>query len=520
MKKLGWAVAVAFFAVLIGMSQGWAATKDLLVIKGEYDRIENVLTALGFAERMDVVPDDEAIKTMNFSNYKALFINCDYDGITDKPDQALLNKVRDYVHGGGMLYVTDDAANFLQSWDTEIGYSIIYDSDSFHSGNWETVVADAALKAKFSSDRFDASGNIIIHHTYDNGEPIVNSGSASVLLKNAANVSNTEATANQVQAIDFRPSKGGRVVYTTFHNHPEDVAPVPADGDDYIAYQNVLTVMRYICGSLGTATEQDVLLDRLGAGVSDLVGNPQGGPFSDLADAGWSFQVENQTPLTFAVYAATVASSGSAVHVAAATDPIFTLTAPDGHTHRAQGNPAAAPVVFHVTGQSGLWKLQCTENASVVSASRSTTGMVLAGTFGTASSEPGGTTVVPTKIDFTVSGTQIEVGKSKTVLVTFTPSNTTERNLVWKVGNDLIAKVEKSGTDTYKVTGLLKGSTYLTATSAADSNVSKTVAITVVGDGSSPNGSKKDDSGGGGCDGLGLGVLALFALAGMVLRKR
>ncbi len=517
MKRFGWMAAVAFFAVLAGLSQGWAATKDLLVIKGRYDRIENVLTTLGFAERTDVVPDDEAIKTMNFSSYKALFINCDYSGITDVPDQALLDKVRDYVHGGGMLYVTDDAANFLKSWDAEKGYTIQYDQGSFGVGNWKTVVADAALKAKFSSDRFDASGNIVIHHSDDNGEPILNPGSASVLLKNAAGVGNAEATADQVQAIDFRPAAGGRVVYTTFHNHPEDSAPTPEDGDDYIAYQNVLTVMRHICGSLGTATEQDILLDLLGADVSKLVGNPQGGPFSDLADAGWSFQVENQTPLTFAVYAATAASSGSAVRAAAATDPIFTLTAPDGQAHRAQGNPAAAPVVFHVTGQSGLWKLQCTENASVVNSSRSTTGMVLGGTFGTVSPEPGGTVVVPTKIDFTLSDTQLKIGESKNIPVTFTPSNATERNLVWTVGDRLIARVEKSGTDLYSVTGQLKGSTTLTATSTADGGVSKTVTITVVGD---TSGTSDTRDSGGGCDDLGLGALMLFALTGMVLRKK
>jgi hypothetical protein len=364
-----------------------ASSKDLLVIEGGYDNIEGILETLGFKERMDVVPDNPGILVgLNFGDYKALFINCDYGKTTDRPDQALLDRVKAFVEGGGMLYVTDDSANFLKSWDTEMDYTISYDSGNFKGGNWKTTVVDAALKAAFPADRFDANGSVIIHHTSDNGEPILDPGRAAVLLKNAADPQNSSAVPGQVQAIDFKPAAGGRVVYTTFHNH-HGAPPTESNGDDYIAYQNVLTIMRHICGSLGTAAEQEALLRALGASATDVIGNPQGGPLSSLLSARWTFDVSTTASdqLTFALYAATGSVSARVQSAQADDQAVFTLTAPDGSAQSVYGDPTQAPVVFHAAKQSGqLWSIQCAD-PGVISDQQVVTGMALAGRFGTAS---------------------------------------------------------------------------------------------------------------------------------------
>ena len=219
-RRVFWCLVL--FLVLFGTAS-WAqsVTKDILVIEGRNDNIENVLAALGFGARIDTVPADNSLMNVDFGRYKALFINCSYGSITDRPGEDLLDKVKTFVQGGGMLYVTDDSANFLKSWDAEMGYDIAYDRHSFRSGIWKTDVPDAALRAKFPAERFDADGSIVIYRSSDNGEPILDPGRATVLLRNSANPGPSNAEPFQVQAIDFRPygSNGGRVVYTTFHNH-------------------------------------------------------------------------------------------------------------------------------------------------------------------------------------------------------------------------------------------------------------------------------------------------------------
>ncbi len=500
-------VSILLLALFIGLwlaSGAFAATRDLLVIRGQYDRIEGVLSDLGFGDRMDVVADDSSVLSMNFSQYSAIFINCDYDNPTDKPDAAFLEKIKAFVHGGGMIYVTDDAANFLKNWEGEMQYTINYDSEVWGSGNWRTTVVDPALRAKFPSDRFDSNGDVVIHHSYDNGEQIVNAGRATVLLKNGSDPGidpdGFPVVAGQVQAIDFRPSAGGRVVYTTFHNHPLDNVPTPGT-DDYTAYQNVLTVMKYICGSLGTATEQEVLLGILGASVSDLVGNPQGGNFSELV-SGWKFDIPaGASQLTFALYAATTRSATRG----AANDPVFTLTAPDGTTHQAQANPTTGPVVFHVPAQQGLWNVQCTDNTGAVPSTQMTTGMALSGTFGTASPAPGGSvTQVATPTANPAGGTY---SSARSVTLSCSTSGA-------KIYYTLNGSTPTANATPYTSPIAISSSTTLKAIAIASGMTDSSVMTQVYT--ISPGGGTKSSSSG--CDAGAMGLLAV--LLGCALRLR
>jgi len=373
-------IAVVFVLAAFICSAAFAANKELLVVEGSFDKIEDVLITLGLQDRVELIGNTKAaiMRAIDSGDYKSLFINCG-SGQTDRPDQDLVNKVRDFVHGGGMLYVTDHAANFLKPWEAEMEFIINYDRGNYSSGNWRTTVVDPALRAKFPADRFNASGDIIIHHSTDNGEPISNPGKASVLLQNAAYGSGVNFVPRQAQAIEFKPAAGGRVVYTTFHNHP--LGTIQPGSDSEIGYKNAIIVMEYICGSLGTISEQDALLLRLNALASNIIGSPQGGQFSSLL-AGWSFSIPDNvtsSTLTFALYASTNTTPGTGQG-----NTVFTLTSPSGQIIRAQGDPTSNPVVFHVARQPGLWTISYTPPGNVP-ANQVTTAMALNGVFGTAS---------------------------------------------------------------------------------------------------------------------------------------
>jgi hypothetical protein len=382
MRKSGLILGI-LLALFLMSGAAFAAGKDLLVVEGSYDNIEDVLKALGLEDRTELIPNGKSDITaaLDSGNYKALFINCG-SGQGNTPDPDLIERVRDFVHGGGMLYVTDHAANFLEAWDAEMGYDIDYDLHDYDSGNRRTAVVDPALRAQFPPSRFDAGGSILIYHSADDGEPILDPGTATVLLRNASD----EERPDRVQAIDFKPAAGGRVVYTTFHNHAGYSA------EENIPFQNVLTVMGYIVGSLGTISEQEALLALIGAKPEDVIGSPQGGPFFTLTD-GWTFSVPESVTaadLTFALYASTSVSGSISMANwvgAMATGAVFSLTAPDGQTQQAQADPRTAPVVFHAPTQPGLWTIKCTE-AGGVPDGQITTAMVLGDRFGAASPSP------------------------------------------------------------------------------------------------------------------------------------
>jgi hypothetical protein len=246
-------LALAFLLVNGDLRPAMAAPSegaDLLVIEPRfsYDKIENVLGEMGFGDRIDVVPSGSAYNT-DFEKYKALFINCDYGGNLHYPSNLMLNKIKTFVEGGGMLYITDASANVLENWETEIGYVIGGGSFS-KAGNWKTQVGDAALRTKFPQSHFDTGGSILIHHGNDNGMPILDPGAATVLLRNSASPGPSDAVPNQVQAIEFRPAAGGRVVYTTFHAHFDNPSSSP---DDLEAYKNMRIIVDHILGSLVAA---------------------------------------------------------------------------------------------------------------------------------------------------------------------------------------------------------------------------------------------------------------------------
>lgn len=83
--------------------------------------------------------------------------------------------------------------------------------------------------------------------------------------------------------------------------------------------------------------------------------------------------------------------------------------------------------------------------------------------------------VLPTAIAFEEEAYEVEVGKTATIIPTFSPSGVTETGLTWTSSDNTKATVSSSGV----VTGIAPGEVTITATSTAVSSVKKSVTVTI-----------------------------------------
>lgn len=97
--------------------------------------------------------------------------------------------------------------------------------------------------------------------------------------------------------------------------------------------------------------------------------------------------------------------------------------------------------------------------------------------IGCGGNESGDTEVKPTKI--TVSETTVEIreGGTRRIIASVTPKEATNKELEWKSSNEQVATVNANG----EVSGVAKGEADIIITAKADSNVTATVKVTVVG---------------------------------------
>ena len=83
----------------------------------------------------------------------------------------------------------------------------------------------------------------------------------------------------------------------------------------------------------------------------------------------------------------------------------------------------------------------------------------------------------PAEVSLT-SSLVLDIGGTATPTVSFTPSYTTERGLVWTSSNDKVAKVDDKGT----VTGVAQGTATITAKSTAVNGLQASCKVTVLGE--------------------------------------
>lgn len=86
-------------------------------------------------------------------------------------------------------------------------------------------------------------------------------------------------------------------------------------------------------------------------------------------------------------------------------------------------------------------------------------------------------TIPITGLDIEYSHSEIPAGTMMSPLITFTPDNTTQKDLIWNSSNEDVLKVGLNG----QVQGVEEGTAIITATSAYDPSIKDSFAITVTG---------------------------------------
>lgn len=80
----------------------------LAYIPGAWDKIEDVITSLGYSSTQITVSDLSVLDTLD--NYSGIFLNC---GKSDVLDSLKYENLKQFVLGGGSLYASDYAVEYL-----------------------------------------------------------------------------------------------------------------------------------------------------------------------------------------------------------------------------------------------------------------------------------------------------------------------------------------------------------------------------------------------------------------------
>jgi len=197
LRKKSWLVylVVLFMVVFGSLSMSVVASAEpasTLVVKGYYDRIEDILTVLSI--------DYHAIYLTELASYDLkditeLYINCGSGSSLETIDI-----VKTYVEAGGNLFVSDLSYPYIEPWGLKF-------SPIGNTGNVTAKIEDPGLRG-FLEDRDE----INIRYDLSGWAIITDKGPATTLLSG-----NVQTIQNSPLAVMFKAGKGN-VVFTTFHN--------------------------------------------------------------------------------------------------------------------------------------------------------------------------------------------------------------------------------------------------------------------------------------------------------------
>lgn len=212
-----------------------ANSVKLAYVAGSYDSIENVLAGLGFSP----VPMLEAeLATTNLAQYDAVFLNCGlnelyldptYDPLGEGelgPDAvfATTTALRSYVHGGGTLYASDYASDYVAAAFPGRVTFLGKMGESTDAGPVTAQVLDTMLQTALNSSTarimFDLGAWEVID-TVAAGTTILIQGPATYFYGDET--SGGVSTSTRPFAVRFTQGTG-RVTYTSFHNEPQVTA--------------------------------------------------------------------------------------------------------------------------------------------------------------------------------------------------------------------------------------------------------------------------------------------------------
>jgi len=221
-----------------------ATIPDLGVIKGSYDRIENIITDLGYGYTTLEVADLD--NYLYISTFEAIFINCGYTGdyLTTSRETNLQNFVET---AGGSLYVSDWAADYIQAiWPTAINWygGSVNAAKQGAEQTLEATVVDTILQTllgKSTADIYYDLGSWVIISSEGTGTDVLLSGNPGVSQVFSVNTPDLDLRVDRVRtfsegiagtleavplAVKFQPggASKGTIIYTTFHNEAQEEA--------------------------------------------------------------------------------------------------------------------------------------------------------------------------------------------------------------------------------------------------------------------------------------------------------
>jgi hypothetical protein len=197
------------------------STGRLGYVVGSFDRIQDIIgDTLGYA--MEEVDADSLGFAAVLSRYRAIFLNCGMDyGFLDVDTNAA-QTLRNYVSGGGSLYVSDWAQEVVRRmFPSDVrGFQRIGQSQVIHGR-----VVDAGLRA------FIAKDSVQINYDLGSWEILDTLSTRPRILLRGDYSTYSGPHIDKPLAILIDHGQG-RVVYTTFHNE----ANVTRDAVEVLTY--------------------------------------------------------------------------------------------------------------------------------------------------------------------------------------------------------------------------------------------------------------------------------------------
>ncbi len=195
-----------------------AATQpDLGVVMGSWDKIEDVITSLGYVyTTLEVTDfDDNAY----ISTFEAIFLNCGCPDASTAGETNLKNFVET---GGKSLYLSDYAADYIERiWPTAVnwhGGSVSSAKVGQSSQTVEASVVDPHLQTVLGKN------TATIYYDLGSWVVISSEGTGTNVLLRGNPVTYSGTLQNLPLTVKFHPGSGtmeGTVIYTTFHNEAQ-----------------------------------------------------------------------------------------------------------------------------------------------------------------------------------------------------------------------------------------------------------------------------------------------------------
>lgn len=184
-------------------------SKDLAVVLGSYDSIEEIVIDLGYESYLDTLNAGQLSKSSTLENYSIVFINCGSGGSATLPDDRV-SALRDYINNGGTLYVSDLEQDYAEE---------IFPGTASFKNNTSTQTVAANISSN-DLQKFVGKSSVDIKYDFSSWERVVSTSDTTSYPTPETLLSGQPKELNsgtEPLAITYDTGPG-RFVYTTFHN--------------------------------------------------------------------------------------------------------------------------------------------------------------------------------------------------------------------------------------------------------------------------------------------------------------